>query len=395
MHDSGGDRTSARQRDRRGDLTMAVEMPRVLIATLSVSARTGTDTYTRDLALALLHRGYLPIVYATYMGRTAEELRRATIPVVSNITDVNARPDVIHGHHALETLAALARFPDVPALFVCHDALTWHSVPPKCRQIRRWVAVDRNCRDRMMFEHGIPEDRIRVFANAVDLARFRRRPPLPARPRRALLFSNAAAENTFAAPIRKACEERGISLDLMGEQSGQPSWHPEAVLPEYDLVFGKARCALEAAAVGAAVIVCDARGLGAMMTTASVDAMRALNFGARTLQRPITSETIGSEIDRYDAADASAVCDMIRASAGIDVLVDQYASLYAEIGSEPLDLTAEESLNDLAGALSVVSQSLRVAQTYPQGGLRRAILNSRALSIPVAAAYRFKRRFRL
>src|SRR4051794_40912071 len=158
----------------------APEAPRVLIATTQMNARSGTDLYTRDLALTLLRRGWLPIVYTNRIGTPAEELRAATIPVVDDIAAVAARPDVIHGHHVLETLTALARFRDVPALFVCHDAFSWHSVPPCSSRIRKYVAVDRNARDRMMFEHGVPEESIEVLANAVDLARFRRRAPLPA-----------------------------------------------------------------------------------------------------------------------------------------------------------------------------------------------------------------------
>ena len=38
------------------------EPRRVLIATLGVYGRFGTDLYTRDLALALLRRGWLPVV---------------------------------------------------------------------------------------------------------------------------------------------------------------------------------------------------------------------------------------------------------------------------------------------------------------------------------------------
>jgi hypothetical protein len=36
----------------------------------------------------------------------------------------------------------------------------------------------------------------------------------------------------------------------------------QEVLGRYDLVFAKAKCAIEAMVVGAAVIVCDANGLG-------------------------------------------------------------------------------------------------------------------------------------
>src|SRR6185295_3230033 len=88
-------------------------------------------------------------------------------------------------------------------------------------------------------------------------------------------------------------------------------------------------------AVGAAVIVCDAQGLAGMVTTSSLSAMRQLNFGARTLRRPIDAALIESEIDRYDPADAAAVSEDMRQSADIDLLVDQYADLYDELCAQP------------------------------------------------------------
>jgi hypothetical protein len=126
---------------------------------------------------------------------------------------VASAPDVIHGHHHLETLAALTRFPRTRALFVCHDGLTWHSIPPIAPRIGLYVAVDRNCRDRMMFEHGIAEESIHVLTNPVDLRRFARRPPLPPKPRRALVFSNNALEETWGRPIRAACDARRIPVE--------------------------------------------------------------------------------------------------------------------------------------------------------------------------------------
>jgi Glycosyltransferase Family 4 len=313
----------------------APEPRRVLIATITLAAGTGTAVYTRDLALALLRRGHLPIVFASQIGPLAEELRRATIPVVTDLDAVAAPPDVIHGHHNLETLMALTRFPGVPALFVCHDGLTWHSIPPVGPRIGLYVAVDRNCRDRMVFEHGIPEQSIHVLTNSVDLRQFTRRPPLPLTPRRALVFSNNTQEGTWVKPIRAVCESRGITLEIGGSAAGRPIDRPENVLAQYDVVFAKARCAIEAIAVGSAVIVCDAQGLAGMVTTSTLESMRQLNFGARTLRLPVTATSIETEIDRYDPADAAAVCDSMRLSADVDLLAGQYAGLYDELCSQP------------------------------------------------------------
>lgn len=368
----------------------APEPRRVLIASISMEWPGGGGVrYARDLALALLRHGWLPIVYTKRPGAAGEELRRATIPVTTDLSTISVPPDVIHGHHHLETLTALAHFPRVPALFVCHDGLTWHSVPPRLRRIGAYVAVDRNCRDRMTHEYGISD--VRILANPIDLATFRRRGPLPPKPRRALLFSNSAAENTFGAPIRAACERRGITLDLAGVHSGNVI-EAEKVLPEYDLVFGKARCALEAMAVGAAVIACDARGLAGLVTAERFDAYRQLNFGARILQRPITTEEVLAEIDRYDPADAARVTDRVRESANSDLLARQYIDLYDELLAQPV---VEDDSADLAGALARMSEHLYAQQSLPPAmTLRRRLVNARALRGPVQLLYRLRNRLR-
>jgi hypothetical protein len=370
------------------------EARRVLIATIGLKGRGGTDVYTRDLALALLRQGWLPIVYTTIAGPFAEELRAATVPIVSSIDAVGAPPDVIHGHHHVETLAAMARFPGVPALFVCHDSITWHSVPPRSPRIGAYVAVDRNCRDRMVFEHGIAEESVRVMGNAVDLRRFTPRPPLPTRPLRALALSNAVTPNNWGATLRSACRQRGITLDLAGAAADSFVDHPEELFPRYDLVFGKARCALEAMAAGAAVIVCDERGLSGMVTSGDLPAARHLNFGMRTLQRAITVENILQEIDRYDAADAARVSADVRASADIDLLAGQFIELYEELISANVPLPPEDEMRAMAASLERLLPLLhgRPTPRIVAGVFRRRLTNSKMLAYPARFLYQLKRR---
>ena len=105
---------------------------------------------------------------------------------------------------------------------------------------------------------------------------------------------------------------------------------PEALLAHYDVVFAKARAALEAMACGTAVIVCDAAGLAEMVTTDRMHALRRLNFGIRTLQRPVTVDAIAHELTRYDRDDAAKVAAFIRHDAGIDPVVDRLLQIYTE-----------------------------------------------------------------
>src|SRR5206468_235790 len=145
---------------------------------------------------------------------------------------------------------------------------------------------------------------------------------------RTLVFSNYAAENTHLEPILEACRRLSLEVDTLGSGTGTASAEPERVLPNYDLVFAKARCALEAMATGCAVLLCDSSGLGPMVTRANVDELRRWNFGFRTLNQPLCAALIAEHIKQYDARDARKVSDYVRTNHGLDNAVRQYVHLY-------------------------------------------------------------------
>jgi glycosyltransferase involved in cell wall biosynthesis len=306
----------------------------VLITNISLRSRTGTEVYLRDLAAALLELGHTPLVYSPRLGELADELRVAGIAVTDDLRTISIAPDIIHGQHSVEAMAAATRFPGVPAVWVGHDAAAWHDTPPVHPRILRYVAVDDAVRDRLRFQHGIPDVSIRVLQNAVDFDRFKPRTPLPPRPARALVFSNYAEEESQLRALRAACRQAGILLDVAGANSGQLSRKPENLLGNYDLVFAKARCALEAMAVGVAVILCDAGGLGPMVTTAELPRLRRQNFGRRTLRDSLAPELVLQEIRRYNPDDAAAVSQRIRETAGLDAATEDLVKLYEEAIAE-------------------------------------------------------------
>src|SRR5438876_1119542 len=155
---------------------------RILITNNTLDFRGGSELYVRDLAIALLKRGHMPIAYSTKLGDIAQEIRAATVPVIDNLDALAAPPDVIHGHHHLDTMTALLRFPGVPAISFCHGWLPWEEIPPRFPRILRYIAVDRVCLDRLTLEHGISSAHTQLLLNFVDLKRFKGRSPLPARP---------------------------------------------------------------------------------------------------------------------------------------------------------------------------------------------------------------------
>ena len=319
---------------------------KVLIANATLATLTGTETYVRDLALGLLRKGHTPIVYAPELGPIAEELRRRTVPVVDNLNHVGTVPDIIHGNHNTELIKALLHFETVPSVFFCHSWTDWISAPPSHPRILAYVAVDETCRDRLVLENAIPEDRVHVRLHAADLERFTPREPLPQKPVRALVFSNNANHWTHLNAVREACERAGIKLEVIGAGANASALNPESLLPNFDLVFAKARCALEALAVGTAVILCDAAGSGPMVTTAECDRLRRLNFGIRTLSENVDAELLLGEIRRYDPRDAAEVSRLIRTTADLGAVVDDAVVLYSEVIEEFHRRTASDPIEE-------------------------------------------------
>ena len=315
---------------------------RILIANVTLATRTGTETAARDLAVGLLAAGHEPIVYSRSLGDIAHEILARGIRVVSDLSSLPETPDIIHGNHHVETMEALLHFPGTPGVFVCHDRTAPWSAPPRLSRIRHYVAVDHRCLERLTGDYAVPQHLTRVIYNSVDTDRFVRRPSLPPRPRRALVFSNYAGPGTHLEAVQEACAALNIELDVIGAGAGSGSDSPEQMLADYDLVFAKARCALEAMSSGAAVVLCDTTGLGPMVTLSNVESLRLWNFGRRVLSEPLEPERIVARVHGYDAEDALAVSGYIREHASLSSSIEHYLQLYAEVLAGYAETLAEE-----------------------------------------------------
>jgi Glycosyltransferase Family 4 len=311
---------------------------RILITNNGLVHRAGSELYVRDVALRLLEGGHSPIAYSTRLGPVADELRRATVPVIDDLDALGIAPDIIHGQHHLETMIAVLRFPDVPAVSFCHGWLPWEEMPAIFPSIQRYVAVDMTCRDRLLLEHGISIERIDVLYNFVDLDRFKVGPALPERPRRALVLSNAASPDSHVVAVREACDRRGIRVDVVG-QATEVVDRPEAILGDYHLVFAKARAAMESMATGCAVILCDRVGAGPLVSRANFAELRELNFGVRALRHPITADYLGRQIDGYAPDEAAAVRDLLRSQASSTHALKTLLEIYHRAMNAPRETT--------------------------------------------------------
>jgi hypothetical protein len=321
----------------------------ILFTNNTLASRSGSELWVLDVCRALVGRGHRPIAFSLVTGAVAAELRAATVPVVEKLDDIGFTPDLIHGHHHVETLIAALHFPDVPIVHFCHGWRPWEERPLRHPSIVRYVAVDETCADRLTAENGISRGQVDLLLNFVDMKRFGPRPPLPGTPRRALVFDNGAGSDGYVTIIREACRAQGIALDVAGIGSGHSVDRPQDLLAAYDLVFARARAALEAMAVGCSVILAGAAGCGPLVTERDFDAMRAANFGVRWLQQPHSLDWYRTQIGAYDAAEAGRISRRVREQADMELAVDRLLDIYQRTldrsGAErpPAESTGERS----------------------------------------------------
>lgn len=301
----------------------------ILITNCTLGGYSGTEVVVRDLALGFKKLGHFPMVYSPNLGGASSDIIEANIPVVTSLAFLPRKPDIIHGHHHIETISAIQYFSTVPAIFVCHDAKAWHDIPPLSSRIINYIAVDKNCLERLL-SFSVSKDTTKVIFNAFDSDRFIRRDHVSEQPKKALVFSSYANGRSVSV-IKDACEELNISVDLIGFGVMRGQKNPEIFLKNYDIVFAKAKCAIEGMGSGAAVILCDIFGLGEMVTSENVAEFQEWNFGMRLLNRPIEKKSIIAEIEKYSPKEVEKVSSFIFQYANLKKNLNSYLTLYEEI----------------------------------------------------------------
>lgn len=340
---------------------------KVLITNITLAGRSGTEIVTLNLASALKRLGHQPIVYSPDTGPIADEIRALGVPVLSDLDQLPETPDVIHGHHTLETSAAALRFPRTPAIFVCHDFSAWHDEAPKLPSIVHHVAISEGFRLRLTSQDGVERGATSVVLNGVDTHRFQLGPDLAARPRKALIF----AKNTqHLEAVQAACSQIGLPADVIGAAVGRVTDQPETLVQDYDLVFTSALSAMECMAAGRAVIVCDGRGLAGFVDEERYGRWRPENFGLPVFDKALTVAAIVAEIGRYDADQARRVSTRIRNDANLSA----WAQTYVDIYRKAITAFAPPEPNELSRAAARLVQRWSPARHPPAWLQERARL---------------------
>ncbi len=306
---------------------------KILMVNHALDYYAGSETFTYALACELKRLNHDVICFSPRLGRLADRLLEADVPVTDNLADVPDDIDVIHAHHRHESLLAFSRFPDKPMILVCHGILPWQEQPFRSRlNIHRYVAVSEEVRDHLTRRHRLDANDVLIMRNGIDLHRFASRQPIRPRPRHALVLSNHMPPS-HRNLIANVCGRLGITLREAGK--AQSLWDVEEEINRADLVFALGRSAIEALACKRAVIVFDYNGADGLVTPDTFHLFRLRNLSGRTHRRQYTEDTLQKEMERYDPSTAETIYEVVRREHDVRHMARRYVALYEDATSQP------------------------------------------------------------
>jgi len=303
---------------------------RILLVQRELISRCGSELFTIEVSRELSARGHEVTIYSPRVGDITKMVYGHGVQVKTRLSDIPWEPELIHGHHHLHTMAAMAHFENTPAIYFCHGPKPWVENAPVHPRIQSylvncpWMAV------RIEAEFGIEKERISVIPNFVNLTRFSEVRKPPDQPRRALLFHGAGFSDAELRELDRACRRADLSLDKIGGAFGNPQPRPEVFLMEYDLVFAIGKCALEAMSCGCAVMTILPGLAGSLVDSGNFAQWAHSNFSPRyfTSGRQISTDWLTEELKHYAPNEILEVSAKVRREHDLDGAVTALEAVY-------------------------------------------------------------------
>ncbi len=342
---------------------------KILMTNHRLQQRGGSELFVLEIATGFRRLGHEVCVFTTVPGPLSERLATTGIPVVGDPAECPFTPDILHGQHHLETMAALSLWPGVPATYMVHGATPWEEQAPVHPRIRRYLATTKRLAWYIARDCGVEESSVLVVRNFFDPARFTRVRPPDRRTGRALVFHNTMAPDGPAVRnLERACAACGLTLERIGAAFGRMIDNPEEALPEFDVVFAGGRSAIEAMACGCAVIPVTAAQSTDRIHPGNYQELADRNFTAETNTPPLAADEVAGQLRAIDAAETRQVTQWIREEATLPVAVGRLLDCYQGVLAAPAAGGTEDELRPLGRYL------LALAARVKDADARRAAL---------------------
>lgn len=316
---------------------------KILFTNHGLSSRSGTELYILEICRELSLRGHQVAVFSTVLGEVAKSITALGIPVVSEPRSCPFEPEVIHGQHHLETMAALCAWPRTPALYFVHGYLPWEERPPRHPRIVRYLSSCHAYDAWVKSECGVSEEQLVVINNHIDLPAFPSTRQQGLLLRSALLYHNAIEpDSTVFKTIKDSCDEMGWTLEVAGRAFSKLIEKPGEVLPGYDVVFATGRSAIEAIACGCAVVLVNQDMIGTWVSPEIFQKTVDRNFCILPTSNPSSQMDLVNVLRSIRPEDIHDMTTRVRSEFSLDSAVDRLEACYRTIIQQPVSVPLEE-----------------------------------------------------
>jgi hypothetical protein len=270
---------------------------RIVFGIQSLGGHGGTESYVATVGDHLQRLGHDVWVHSSEDGPLATAAEALGLRLSRSVTELPDQIDVLLPQDAPSSIELARARPAVPQVYVAHSDLFDVQLPsPAVASLRCVVALyDRAERRLKGMALNVPIERL---PQPIDTERFKPRAPLGDRPRVALALGNYLAGER-ARIVSAGCERAGVEFRHVGEHGEGLTISPEDHYNAADIVFGKAKVIHEAMACGRAAYVLDHNGTEGWVTHENFADLSADNFGGQHRPKPLTVESLASDLAGY------------------------------------------------------------------------------------------------
>lgn len=302
---------------------------KILITNHSLENLGGTERSVIELARALQARGHDVVACSSQIGEAGRLIKEKSISVISSPLDSPFQPDVIHGQHHLDTMRAIAAFPNTPVIYHHHGFFPWVEDPPFHPRITHYLCMCEVLTEKLRINGTKYAPQYLILNNWFDDYSFVY-PKKPQKiPKKALLYNRTFnKDSNIAKKFVEIFKNNGIELDLNPLNNYTET--PELLLKDYDIVLAAGKSAVEAMATGCAVMPVSDQSCLDFISLKNFDEYKKQNFSPLAYSPSFNIQVINDWIQNYDASQVELVCQKIRSENSISHTATRLEKIYAE-----------------------------------------------------------------